>query len=162
MQVIAPDYPGFGQSWPPPKDYTFTFVNLAETIDALTEQAGLKKYVVYMFDFGGPVGMLLGLKHPERIAGMFSQSGNVYDEGLSPAFEGIRAMWANPKDEAIWEKLNHIFSEEGIRGAYTLGVQNPADIAPDAPNLDVYFTSRPGALEIQQKLLIDYETNVKA
>lgn len=163
FHVVAPDYPGFGNSdRPSPKDYQYTFVNLANTIDKLTELIGLTKYNVYTFDFGAPVGMLMGVKHPERILGIFSQSGNVYDEGLSPAFEGIKAMWAKPDDPASWEPLKHIFSPEGLEWAYKHGAPNPDLIAPDAPALDKYFTARDGAVEIQYKLLQDYENNVKS
>lgn len=162
FHVVAPDYPGFGNSdRPNPKDYTYTFVNIANTIDKFTEQIGLTKYAVYTFDFGGPVGLLLASKHPERITGIFSQSGNAYDEGLSPAFGAIREMWANPEDSSKVDALRHIFSPEGIRGAYTHGVQSPSHIAPDAPNLDIFYTSREGAIDIQLLLLRDYETNVK-
>ncbi len=162
FHIVAPDYPGFGNSdRPDPKDYTYTFVNLAETIDKFTEQVGLTKYAVYIFDFGGPIGFMLGAKHPERITGFFSQSGNAYDEGLSPAFDGIRPMWANPEDPSKMEPLKHMFSPEGIKGAYTHGVPSPDRISPDPANLDIYYTSRPGAVDIQLALLRDYEINVK-
>ena len=162
FHVVAPDYPGFGNSdRPTPKDYEYNFVNLADTIYKFTEKVGLKKFNVYLFDFGAPVGLLMAEKHPECIAGIFSQSGNVYDEGLSPAFDMIKAFWANPNDQGNVKKVGHIFSAEGLAGAYTHGVQHPENIAPDAPNLDIYYTSRPGAADIQMELLRDYENNVK-
>lgn len=121
FHVVAPDYPGFGNSGrPDPKDYSYNFVNIASTIDKFTEQIGLTKYVVYIFDFG-IMGLMLASKHPERITGIFTQSGNAYAEGLSPAFEGIKAMWANPEDPAVWEPLQHMFSDEGIAWAYNIG-----------------------------------------
>lgn len=163
FHVVAPDYPGFGNSGrPDPKDYSYTFVNIANTFDRFTEQIGLTKYHVYLFDFGAPIGLLLGNKHPERILGIFSQSGNAYDEGLSPAFDGIRAFWANPDDPAKKDPLRHIFSPEGIEWAYKHGFENPSFIGPDAPALDNYFTSREGAVDIQFALLRDYENNVKS
>lgn len=162
FHVVAPDYPGFGNSdRPDPKEYEYTFVNLAKTIDKLTEQIGLTKYAAYLFDFGAPIGLMLGSKHPERVTGFFTQSGNAYDEGLSPAFDGIKAMWANPDDPAKWDPLKHIFSPGGIEWAYKHGINNPENVAPDAPALDIYFTSREGAVDIQYALLKDYETNVK-
>ena len=163
FHVVAPDYPGFGNSdRPDAKDYPYTFVNLANTIDKFTEQIGLNKFNVYLFDFGAPVGFLIASKHPERVTGIFSQSGNVYDEGLSPAFEGIKAMWASPDDPTKVDALRHIFSPPGIEGAYKHGVLKPDLIGPDAPALDIYFTSREGAVDIQLALLRDYENNVKA
>lgn len=162
FHVIAPDYPGFGNSdRPDPKDYAYTFANLSNTIDKFTEQIGMNKFAVYIFDYGAPVGLTIASKHPERITGIFSQSGNAYDDGLSPAFEGIRAYWANPRDAKSVEGVSHIFTPEGIAWAYQLGLQPPAQVSPDAPALDTYYTSRPGATDIQLALLLDYETNVK-
>ena len=163
FHIVAPDYPGFGNSdRPDPKDYPYTFVNIANTIDKLTEQLELKKFYIYLFDFGAPVGLLIASKHPDRIAGIFTQSGNAYDEGLAPAFEGIKALWASPDDPAKADALKPIFSRQGLDWAYTQGVKNPSSIAPDAAALDAYFTSREGALDIQIALLRDYENNVKA
>jgi pimeloyl-ACP methyl ester carboxylesterase len=163
FHVIAPDYPGFGNSSRPnPNEYKYTFVNIADTIDKFTEIIGLEKFAVYLFDFGAPVGLLMASKHPERITGIFSQSGNAYDEGLSPAFAGIRKFWADPSP-ANREPLTHIFSPEGLTGAYTLGVEPASRVAPDGANLDIYYMSREGALQIQlDNLLKDYETNVKS
>jgi pimeloyl-ACP methyl ester carboxylesterase len=163
FHVVAPDYPGFGNSdRPDPKDYPYTFVNLASTIDKFTEQIGLTKYNVYLFDFGAPIGLMLASKHPERITGIFTQSGNAYDEGLSPAFEDIKAMWANPEDPTKMDALRHIFSPQGIQWAYKHAVASPSIVGPDAPALDIYYTSREGALDIQLALLRDYENNVKS
>src|SRR5215831_9239710 len=66
--VVAPDLPGFGFSDSPDrKDFKYTFDNLSEVIDGFTETVGLKRYAVYVFDYGAPVGFRLALKHPERI-----------------------------------------------------------------------------------------------
>lgn len=162
FHVVAPDYPGFGNSErPDPKHYPYTFVNLAKTIDKFTEKIGLTKYVIYLFDFGAPIGLMMAAKHPERVTGLFTQSGNAYDEGLSPAFQPIKDMWASPDDDAKLDALKHIFTPEGIFGVYKHGAEQPLQVGPDAPALDVYFTSRPGATDIQFALLRDYENNVK-
>ena len=162
FHVVAPDYPGFGNSdRSDPKNYNYTFANLSNTIDKFTEQIGLTTFSVYLFDFGAPIGLTIATKHPERITAIFTQSGNAYDEGLSPAFEGIRAYWANPDDPAKKDPLRHIFSPEGLEGAYRLGVDPASRVGYDAANLDIYYTSRPGAVDIQFALLLDYETNVK-
>ena len=163
FHVVAPDYPGFGNSSrPTPKEYKYTFVNIADTIDKFTETIGLKKFVVYTFDFGAPVGFMIACKHPERITGIFSQSGNAYDEGLSPAFEGIRPFWKDPS-KANRDPLLHMFSPEGLAEAYVHGVEPASRVAPDGANLDIYYMSREGALEIQlDHLLKDYENVVKS
>ncbi|KIX95743.1 uncharacterized protein Z520_08451 [Fonsecaea multimorphosa CBS 102226] len=163
FHVVAPDYPGFGNSdRPDPKNYPYTFTNLANTIDKFTEQVGLTKYSLYLFDFGAPIGLIMASKHPERINGLFTQSGNAYVEGLAPAFDGIKALWANPEDPAKADALKPIFSPEGIDWAYKHGVEPASRIGPDAPALDAYYTSREGAVDIQLALLRDYENNVKS
>lgn len=163
FHVVAPDYPGFGNSSrPAPEDYSYTFVNLANTLDKFAEQLGLTKYSLYLFDFGAPVGLILASKHPERVTGLFSQSGNAYEEGLSPAFAMIRAFWADPEDATKMDAVKHIFTPQGIPGAYQIGVPQPELVDPDGATLDTYYTSLPGAIDIQVALLRDYENNVKA
>lgn len=159
FHVVAPDYPGFGKSdMPDPKSYTYSFVNIANTIDKFTEQIGFKKFFLYIFDYGAPVGLMIASKHPERIAGIFTQSGNAYEEGLSPAFNGLREWWA---DSSKADLPNHMFSPEGIDWAYSLGIEPASRVGPDAAALDKYYISRPGALDIQLAFLRDYENNLK-
>ena len=65
--VIAPDYPGFGQSSAPDAAaYDYDFATLAQTIDAFTQEIGLTAYTLYMQDYGGPVGLRLAVEHPDR------------------------------------------------------------------------------------------------
>ena len=75
--VIAPDYPGFGQS--PPLEGTTTFDRIAEVIDGFTDAKGLERFSLYMFDFGSPVGFRLASHRPERVEGLVLQNGNAYD-----------------------------------------------------------------------------------
>src|SRR3984957_14880661 len=65
--LIAPDYPGFGQSDAlPPSQYTYTFDHLAETTNKLLEQLSVARYSLYLQDYGAPVGYRVMLAHPER------------------------------------------------------------------------------------------------
>ena len=55
--VVAPDYPGYGHSSMPPRDkFAYTFDNLAKVIDEFTDTLGLKKYALYVQDYGAPIG----------------------------------------------------------------------------------------------------------
>src|SRR6476659_175433 len=66
--IIAPDYPGYGQSsMPSVTDFDYTFDNLAAVVDRLTELIGLERYSLYVMDYGAPVGFRLAVKHPERV-----------------------------------------------------------------------------------------------
>jgi pimeloyl-ACP methyl ester carboxylesterase len=66
FHVVAPDFPGFGQSDMPGRDkFHYTFDNIARVIDRFTEIVGLKRFAIYVFDYGAPTGFRLALKHPE-------------------------------------------------------------------------------------------------
>src|SRR5689334_1025656 len=95
--LIAPDYPGFGQSdAPPPSRYAYTFDHLAETTSALLEQLGINRYILYLQDYGGPVGFRIMTAHPERVRALVIQNANAYQEGLGAKWTGIAQYWADP------------------------------------------------------------------
>src|ERR1700744_1041737 len=86
-RIIAPDLPGFGNTEAPPRGkFDYTFDNLAKVIGGFIEKLGLKRYVLYIFDYGAPTGLRIALAHPERVAGIVSQNGNAYLDGLSDAW----------------------------------------------------------------------------
>src|SRR5882757_1314008 len=96
--LIAPDFPGFGQSdAPPPSSYVYTFDNLAKTINDLLEQLEINKYTFYLHDYGGPVGFRIISAHPERLQALIIQNANAYKEGLGAKWAGIAQYWADPK-----------------------------------------------------------------
>ncbi len=161
-RVVAPDLPGFGFSDAPDhKSFQYTFEHLAEIIGEFTEQVELKKFALYVFDYGAPVGLRLALKHPERIAALISQNGNAYEEGLSDGWSPIRAYWTNPSSENR-EALRQLFAREGTVFQYTTGVKDPdRQIAPEAIALDQALLDRPQSAEIQLDLFGNYQTNVK-
>src|SRR5262245_4766616 len=87
FRLVAPDYPGFGASSMPPREqFKYTFDHFADTVEKFTEKVGLKKYVLYVQDYGAPVGYRLAVKHPDRVSAIVVQNGNAYDEGLDNDF----------------------------------------------------------------------------
>jgi pimeloyl-ACP methyl ester carboxylesterase len=97
FHLVAPDFPGFGQSdMPDRKKYAYTFANIADTVLKFIEQMGFKKFAIYIFDYGAPVGLRMALKVPERITAIVSQNGNAYEEGLSDGWNPIRVYWKEP------------------------------------------------------------------
>ena len=55
--LIAPDYPGFGQSDAPDhKVFAYTFGHYADLVDGLLGQVGARRYAMYVMDYGAPVG----------------------------------------------------------------------------------------------------------
>ena len=160
FHLVAPDLPGFGQSdLPPHEAFKYTFENLAETIDLFTYKVGLKRFAIYIFDYGAPVGLRIALKQPERITAIVSQNGNAYEEGLSEGWNPIRTYWREPT-QANRDALRSFLSPETTLFQYTQGVGDPSLVSPDGRSLDDYYLARPGAHEAQLDLLLDYASNV--
>jgi pimeloyl-ACP methyl ester carboxylesterase len=159
--VVAPDLPGFGFSDAPDhKTFQYTFDHLAEVIGDFVEQIGLKRFAVYVFDYGAPVGFRLALRYPDRISGLISQNGNAYVEGLSADWAPVRAYWENPTQQNR-DALRTLSSLETTRWQYHHGVTNAEErVAPEAIFLDQILLDRPQSAEIQLDLIGDYKSNV--
>jgi pimeloyl-ACP methyl ester carboxylesterase len=158
--VIAPDFPGFGFSDAPArKTFSYTFENLANTIDQFTQTIGLNRYAIYIFDYGAPVGLRLALAHPERVTAIISQNGNAYEEGLSQGWNPIQKYWKEPT-EANRSALRDFLTPESIKSQYTHGIRDERLVAPEAFTLDSALLARPGNDEIQLDLFLDYASNV--
>jgi pimeloyl-ACP methyl ester carboxylesterase len=160
-RVIAPDLPGFGFTRvPEQRRYQYSFDAIAHTILAFTDALGLKRYALYVFDYGAPTGFRLAMGRPERVTAIVSQNGNAYEEGLGDAWAPIKRYWSEPSAENR-ETVRKALSPEGIRWQYTAGVPNPDAIAPEGYTLDAAMIARPGNMDIQLDLFLDYANNVK-
>lgn len=158
--VIAPDLPGFGYSDAPDhQQFSYTFDHLAETMQAFIDKLEIKRFAVYIFDYGAPVGLRLAMNNPEKITGIISQNGNAYREGLSKEWNPIQKYWNEPS-EANRLALKGFVSKEVTYFQYHYGVSDPSLIAPETYTLDQKFLDRPGNIEIQLDLVRDYRTNV--
>jgi pimeloyl-ACP methyl ester carboxylesterase len=121
---------------------------------------GLARFAVYVFDYGAPVSWRLAMAHPERITAIVTQNGNAYEEGLGEGpWAPVKAYWAHP-DDAHRRELHMLVSDEMTQWQYLNGVPDPTRVAPDGYLLDQYFLSRPGQLDIQMDLFLDYASNV--
>lgn len=161
-RVIALDLPGFGfTEVPEGRRYTYSFDALAGTLEAFTDVLGLKRYTIYVFDYGAPTGFRLAMRHPERVTAIVSQNGNAYEDGLGDAWAPIRKYWAQPTAENREVIRQNILTLEGTRWQYTHGVANPEAVAPESYTLDAALLERPGNQEIQLDLFLDYASNVK-
>jgi len=151
--VIAPDLPGFGFTEVPAD-------SLAKTIFAFTNALKLTRYAMYVFDYGAPTGFRLALLAPERVAAIVSQNGNAYEEGLGDAWQPLQRYWREPTLEhrnAIRAGLNLA----GLRHEYSVGIANSELIKPEGYTLDAALLARPGNVDIQLDLFLDYADNVK-
>jgi len=160
FHIVAPDLPGFGQSDMPSRDaFPYTFAKLAEVIGRFTEVVNLKRFAIYIFDYGAPVGLRIAVKHPERITAIISQNGNAYEEGLSDGWNPIRTYWREPT-QANRDALRSFLTPETTLWQYTHGVKDASVVSPDGYSLDDFYMARPGAHEAQLDLLLDYASNV--
>jgi pimeloyl-ACP methyl ester carboxylesterase len=169
FHVIAPDYPGFGYSEaPPPESYTYTFEHLAQTVDTFLTQIGATEYILYMQDYGGPIGMRLATAHPDRVRGIIIQNANAY-------LEGLPAQWRAELEQQIKDAAEHPGGpkppkhkppsplEENLKwtkGMYVTGAREAATMSPDGYTFDAAMLSRSGQDEIQDVLGDDYYRNV--
>jgi pimeloyl-ACP methyl ester carboxylesterase len=161
FRVIAPDLPGFGfTEVPSERQYRYTFDNLGVTINAFVEALNLKRYAIYVFDYGAPTGFRLAVAHPERVTAIISQNGNGYVDGLGDAWDPIKKYWKEPTP-ANREALRGFIGLEGTKWQYVHGVTEPVQVEPEAYWLDTVLLQRPGNAEIQLDLFLDYASNVK-
>jgi len=157
--LIAPDFPGFGQSdAPAPAEYRYTFDHLAGTTARFLEILKIDKYSLYLHDYGGPVGFRLMLAHPERLQALIVQNANAYREGLGKKWAAIEQYWRQPEQHP--EVFESFISRAATEQRHTLGTRHPEKYNPDTWTDEFAFLSRPGQREIQSALLLDYRTNV--
>jgi pimeloyl-ACP methyl ester carboxylesterase len=158
--VIAPDYPGFGHSSArSPSSFEYTFDNLARVMNELTTKLGVRSCVLFMQDYGGPVGFRMALAHPERVRAIIIQNAVSHEQGLSPLWEARRKYWADPVHELESLKANFT-SFEATRQRHIGSSPHPDRYDPDTWTDEYAFLTRPGEADIQTTLFLDYRTNV--
>ncbi|WP_375777202.1 alpha/beta fold hydrolase [Bradyrhizobium sp. ma5] len=158
--IIAPDYPGFGNSSAPaPSNFEYTFDNLARVTSEFATKLGLGHYVLFMQDYGGPIGFRLALAHPERISAIIIQNAVAHEQGLGPVWEARRKFWADPAGELDKLKANFT-SAEATRLRHVGTSPHPDRYDPDMWGDESAFLARPGQTDIQATLFLDYRTNV--
>lgn len=161
FHVVAPDYPGFGNTeMPDPADFSYTFNRLSEVIETWLQHIGFQHFGLFMHDYGGPVGFRILEQHPEYMEWLILQNTNTYEVGFTGAWDGLRnALWQKRNEEAE-KALLPFLSLEGIRSIYEHGHRDLSRVSPDNWNMDFCFMERPNARRVQLDLLYDYRTNV--
>ena len=161
FHIIAPDYPGFGNSdMPSPDKFDYTFDKLSEIIESFLKKIGFTYFGLYMQDYGGPVGFRIISLHPDWLEWLIIQNSNAYEIGFTSAWDGLRnSMWKNRTSET--EKPLYGFMQlDVIKQVYLHGHKNPELISPDNWDVDYRFMERPNARRVQMDLFYDYRTNV--
>ena len=160
--LVAPDYPGFGESDAPATSvFAYTFDHLAKVVADFTQVVGLRDYVLYQQDYGGPIGMRLAVAHPERVRAIIVQNAVAHEDGLGPAWDVRRAFW---KDRAAYEDkvIPGFMSLEGAKARHIGSSPHLERYDPETWELEAALLSRAGQRQIQSDLFFDYQTNVAA
>lgn len=159
FHVIAPDMIGFGHSdAPPAQDFDYSFAKLTDVTEQLLESLGIDRYHLYMQDYGGPIGLRLAERHPERVLGLIVQNANAYMDGVSQAaMDVFMPLWQNNDETGARQMLLSTMT----RWQYTAGARAPQALNPDAWTHDQALLDRPGSEARQLALFRDYRTNVE-
>lgn len=159
-RVVAPDLPGFGHSSAPAAgEFDYTFERLTDAVEAFTEALGMARYTLLVQDYGGPVGMRLAQRHPDRLSALIVQNAVCHDEGLGPLWDTRRAFWADREAHEAALREN-FFSPAATRLRHVGGSPHPERYDPDLWTDEQAFLDRPGQRDIQTDLFFDYQTNV--
>jgi pimeloyl-ACP methyl ester carboxylesterase len=159
-RVIAPDYPGFGNSsMPSLAEFEYSFDNLATVTNTFLEKVGAEKYTLYVMDYGAPIGFRIAAKHPERVQGLIVQNGNAYEEGLREFWQPIKAFWKDKTPANAKVLKDSLLTIGATKWQYTNGTRNEAMISPDNWIVDQTKLDRLGNKKIQLELFYSYGTN---
>jgi pimeloyl-ACP methyl ester carboxylesterase len=162
FHVIAPDYPGFGNSdLPDPANFAYTFDRLAEITAKFLDQKGFERYGLFVQDYGGPVGFRIVTRNPDALEWLIIQNTNAYEVGFTEAWAGLRnALWKKRTPETE-QGVAGLLEFDTIKAVYLHGHKHPNLISPDNWNMDFRFMERPNARRVQMDLFYDYRTNVE-
>jgi pimeloyl-ACP methyl ester carboxylesterase len=159
FHLVAPDYPGFGNSsMPSVDDYEYSFDNLANVIDKFIRAKGLQKYSLYLFDYGAPIGFRIAQMHPENVDSLIIQNGNAYMEGILEFWDPSKSLWKDRSPENV-ATMRKFLTPEATKSQYTTGIRDVKAISPDGWSMDTFFMNRPGNDRVQLELFYSYGTN---
>lgn len=160
--LVAPDFPGFGNSDVPDKSmFGYTFHNISLIMEKFIEVVGLTQPNVYAIGYGGPITFRIASRRPELFNHYILQNTNIYEEGLGPAMLSA-APYLESRNEETMKLVKPLLTLDGIKQFFLNGAKDIARINPDAYLKALYYLSRPGQQEIQLDLLYDYRTNIAA
>jgi pimeloyl-ACP methyl ester carboxylesterase len=159
FHLVAPDYPGYGNSSAPSVEaFDYSFDHLAEIIEKFAQHMNLRKFSMYLQDYGAPIGFRIAAKHPDWIHALIIQNGNAYEDGLKDFWIPLKAYWQNRSKENE-TALRKFLTIDATKWQYTHGVRNIEAISPDNWLVDQPLLDRPGNDKIQLQMFYSYRTN---
>ncbi|MEU4715178.1 alpha/beta hydrolase [Micromonospora purpureochromogenes] len=160
-RLLAPDLPGFGYTRADAAGFAYTFDGYADFLRRFTDVLGLRRYAIYLQDYGSQFGLRLAMSAPERVAALVIQNGDIYEDQHGPRYAPLKEMWADPSPQALAEVAEHV-SESGFRAEF-LG-EVPGEIAerisPDLWTLSWAQVGRPPGPDHLVHLLADQRSTV--
>ena len=160
--VIAPDYPGYGNSsMPTVNEFEYSFDHLSIIVEKFLDKVSVDKFSIYVMDYGAPVGFRIAAKYPKRIEGLIIQNGNAYNEGLLEFWDPIKAFWKDKTEANAQVLRDNLLTIDATKWQYTNGVRNIENISPDNWLIDQSLIEREGNKDIQTELFYSYGTNPK-
>ena len=161
FHLIAPDYPGYGRSEQPPMaEFDYTFENLSNIMKTLLDELGIKKFSLYLMDYGAPIGFRIASRNPDQIETLIIQNGCAYEEGLQTFWDPIKEYWIDRNNKVAENTLRGFHDPNGLHWQYTHAVPDPNAISPDNWEIDLRHLERPENGDIQLAMFYDYQTNV--
>jgi pimeloyl-ACP methyl ester carboxylesterase len=162
FHVVAPDYPGFGNSArPDPRELDYTFDRLSEFTEAFLAKVGFTRFGLYLQDYGGPVGFRIVTRRPEWLEWLILQNTNAYEVGFTAAWDGLRNAYWKARTPENEKPLQAFLEPATIKQIYLHGHRRPELISPDNWNMDVALLAGPHDRRIQLDLFYDYRKNVE-
>ncbi|GAB3177681.1 pimeloyl-ACP methyl ester carboxylesterase [Micromonospora palomenae] len=160
-RLLAPDLPGFGYTRADAAPFAYTFDGYADFLRRFTDVLGLRRYAIYLQDYGSQFGLRLAMSAPERVAALVIQNGDIYEDQHGPKYAPLKKMWADPSPQALADVAEHV-SESGFRAEF-LG-EVPGEIAdrisPDLWTLSWAQVGRPPGPDHLVHLLADQRSTV--
>lgn len=115
-RLIAPDFPGFRYS-DTPEDFSYGFEGYVDFLERFVVLLGLRRYALYLHDYGSQIGLRLAIRAPERVSALIIQNGDIYEDVLGPKYDTLKAYWAKPTLQGR-KKLFEAVSEKGFRDEF--------------------------------------------
>ncbi|MET1006386.1 MAG: alpha/beta hydrolase [Propionibacteriaceae bacterium] len=158
-RLLAPDFPGCGYS-DTPDDFTYTFDGYADFLHEFLGRLGVARCVVWLHDFGSQIGLRLAIAHPELIAGLIIQNGDIYSDQLGPGYAPLQKYWDDPSPERRAELAASV-SEDGYREEFCndLSGETLTRLAPDLWQLHWSLTT-PRRREIATEVIAGLRENL--
>ena len=161
FHVIAPDYPGMGYSdAPAPTVLRPTFDDVAMAIDAFIAQRAPRPVILYMHDFGGPIGMRIATAHLERIAGLIFQNTTISVEGWNPARLKFYERIGGPETPDKLAEAEQMATEGRDMFLHQTGARRPDALNPDNWAIDAHAFSIPASRVFMSRMLMNMQASV--